>query len=245
MSANLCSGVYFIRSAASGTVVHVTGGNDSKLTCSALDYDQAGAQLFEFKLWNDCFIITNVGTKLVMDMSGDLFGSPVVAHRYHGCANQQWHIRRHGDEKSPYHTLTNAHTGTVMDLDGNAFIIVHGWEALGGRNQQWEFVGVTENMLGRQIQVPGPERVVEKFVPGPERIVERIIPGPERVIERVIQGPERVVEKLVVNFTDNPDTLRELRELRAQLSRVIEGLGQTLPRGSGFDTASRRQSGDA
>lgn len=71
------------------------------LTCSALDYDQAGAQLFEFKRWKDRFIITNVGTKLAMDMSGTsgVDGSPVLAHKYNGSPHQQWHIRRQGDEK--------------------------------------------------------------------------------------------------------------------------------------------------
>ena len=36
-------------------------------------------------------------------------------------------------------------------------------------------------------EVPGPERIVEVEVPGPERIVE--VPGPERVIEKIIEVP--------------------------------------------------------
>ncbi|KAF8244611.1 ricin B-like lectin [Wilcoxina mikolae CBS 423.85] len=233
MSANLCSGVYFIRSAATGTVVHVTGGH-SNLVCSAQDYDQAGAQLFEFKRWNDRFIITNIGTKLVVDMRGGNSAqhTPVISFKYHGLSNQQWYIKREGDENSIYHVITNVKSGTVMDLSSGSLsngTSVIGCNAHRRSNQQWEFVGVTQNMLGRQIEVPGPERVVEK-----------IVPGPERVIERVIQGPEQIV----VNFNDSPDTLRELRELRAQLLRAMEGLGQTLPKVAVFDTAGDHQSGD-
>jgi hypothetical protein len=101
MSANLCSGVYFIRCVSTGTVVHVSGGHNSLVTCSALNYDQAGAQLFEFKRWYECCIITNVGTKLMLDMSGKhgVNGSPVLAHEYNGSPNQQWHIQHQGDEK--------------------------------------------------------------------------------------------------------------------------------------------------
>jgi len=98
MSANLCSGVYFIRNAASGTVVHVPGtGSGTKLVCSAVDYDQAGAQLFKFKRWKDSFVITNVATKLTVDMPGGN-DPPVVAFNYHGGYSQLWHIRRKGDE---------------------------------------------------------------------------------------------------------------------------------------------------
>jgi hypothetical protein len=98
MSANLCSGVYFIRSEASGTVVHVNG-SGSILVGSALDYDRAGTQLFEFKRWGNRFVITNIGTKLVIDMcEGD--ASPrtaVLSCTFHGGPNQQWYIRREGD----------------------------------------------------------------------------------------------------------------------------------------------------
>lgn len=143
--------------------------------------------------------------------------------------------------------LKNAQSGTLLDLDCGKLTNgtkVQGWNVHGCKNQHWEFVGVTEQMLGRKIQVPGPERVVEKVVPGPERVVERIVPGPERVIERVIQGPERVVERIVVNFNDSPDTLKELRELRAQVLRALEGLGQTLPKVAVFDTTGDRQNSD-
>ncbi|MCI5139267.1 MAG: hypothetical protein D3922_12845 [Candidatus Electrothrix sp. AR1] len=51
----------------------------------------------------------------------------------------------------------------------------------------------------RIVEVPGPERIVEKIVnvPGPERIVE--VPGPERIVEKIVNvpGPERIVEKIV------------------------------------------------
>jgi len=143
--------------------------------------------------------------------------------------------------------IENAHSSTLLDLDYGELTNgtkVQGWKPLGGQTQKWEFVGVTEQMLGKQIQVPGPERVVEKVVPGPERVVERIVPGPERVIERVIQGPERVVERIVVNFNDSTDTLRELRELRAQLLRALEGLGQTLPKVAVFDTTGDDENKD-
>jgi hypothetical protein len=98
MSANLCSGVYFIRSVATGTVVHVTGGHPN-IVCSAQDYDQAGAQLFEFKRWKDCFIITNIGTKLAIEMAGGNSAqhTPVLSCKYHGGPAQQWLIQREGD----------------------------------------------------------------------------------------------------------------------------------------------------
>jgi len=99
MSANLSFGIYFIRSAASGTVINVRGAGRS-LVGSALDYDQAGAQLFEFKRFQDHFIITNIETKLVVDMSGGSASprTPVLSCEYHGGHNQQWHIQRHGGD---------------------------------------------------------------------------------------------------------------------------------------------------
>ncbi|KAF8534986.1 ricin B lectin domain-containing protein [Trichophaea hybrida] len=255
MSANLCSGVYFIRSAATGTVVHVTG-CDSNLVCSTQDYDQAATQLFEFKRWDDRFVITNVGTKLVVDLAGGKQEehTPILSCKYQGGTNQQWFIKRKGDENrffhlsmgmlaeclllflllSTYHMITNAKGGTVMDLSGG--FLANGTPLIGcnahrGSNQQWEFVGVTEHMLGRQIQVPGPERVVEKIVPGPERVVEK-------VVEKVVQGPGRMAETLVIHFNDSPETPRELRELRAQILRAMEGWGHTPP--SGTETADDR-----
>jgi len=99
MSANLCSGVYFIRHADSGLVVHVTGCN-LNLVGSAQDYDQAGAQLFKFERWHGAFIITNISTKLVIDMEGGSSapGTRVLSCNNHGGTNQQWFIRREGDE---------------------------------------------------------------------------------------------------------------------------------------------------
>ncbi len=44
----------------------------------------------------------------------------------------------------------------------------------------------------REVQVPGPERVVKVEVPGPERIVK--VPGPERVVKVEVPGPERIVK---------------------------------------------------
>jgi hypothetical protein len=149
-----------------------------------------------------------------------------------------------------------------MDLEcgalGNDTPVI-GYTSWGGLNQQWEFIGVTECMLGRQIQVPGPERLVEKIVPGPERVVEKVVPGPERVVvvmmpgpervvekevpgpervvERVVPGPERVVEKIVVKFEDSPDTLRELGELRAQILRAVEGWDWAKPKVAALETA--------
>jgi hypothetical protein len=104
MSASLCSGVYFIRSAATGTVVQVTGSHKN-IVCSTQDYDQAGAQLFEFKRWKDCYIITNVGTKLVIDLSGGNKAqhTPIISCKYHGGTNQQWRIKREGDENRFLH----------------------------------------------------------------------------------------------------------------------------------------------
>lgn len=51
-----------------------------------------------------------------------------------------------------------------------------------------KFLVVREKKI---VEVPGPERVLEKTVevPGPERIIE--IPGPERIVE--VPGPERIV----------------------------------------------------
>jgi len=135
---------------------------------------------------------------------------------------------------STYHMITNAKGGTVMDLSGgflaNGTVLI-GCNAHRGSNQQWEFVGVTEHMLGRQIQVPGPERVVEKIVPGPERVVEK-------VVERVVPGPGRLAENISINSNDSPDVLRELRQLRAQILRAMEGWGQTPP--SSAETADDR-----
>jgi len=141
-----------------------------------------------------------------------------------------------------------------MDLAGGNLengTEIFGYETHRDLNQQWEFIGVTEHMLGRQIEIPGPERVIEKIIPGPERVVEKVvekvIPGPERVIEkivlgpervvervveRMVPGPERVVEKIVVNFHDSPETLREMRELRAQILRALEGQ-EIIPKVSG------------
>jgi len=104
MSANLCSGVYFIRSAATGTVAQAAGSHKN-IVCSTQDYDQAGAQLFEFKRWNDCYIITNIGTKLVIDLAGGhkAQGTPIISCKYHGGTNQQWRIKREGDENRFFH----------------------------------------------------------------------------------------------------------------------------------------------
>jgi len=138
-----------------------------------------------------------------------------------------------------YHLITNVKTGTVMDLDGSKLescAEIFGYKAHHETYQQWEFIGLTEHMLGKQIQLPGSERVVEKIIPGPERVVEK-------VVERVVPGPERVVEKIVVNFHDSPDTLRELRELKAQILRAMEGWGQTLPKVDVSKTAGDHQSG--
>jgi hypothetical protein len=91
-----------------------------------------------------------------------------------------------------------------MDLDGGRLrngTEIFGYGAHRGSNQKWEFIGATEFMLGRQIQVPGPERVVE----------------------RIVTGPERVIEKIVIKFEDNPEILEELRMLRAQISRAMGG----------------------
>ncbi|KAF8538292.1 ricin B lectin domain-containing protein [Trichophaea hybrida] len=238
MSVNLSFGVYFIRCQDSGTVVHVTS-DHSNVVCSALNYDQAGTQLFEFKRYKDRYVITNIGTKLVLEMAGgcSTARTPVLSCKYHGGPINSGLFSARGMKIGHnYHLITNAESGTVMDLAGGFLTNgtgIFGYNAHRGSNQKWEFIGVTEHMLSRQIQVPGPERVVEK-----------IVPGPERVIERVIQGPERVVEKVVVNFNDSPDTLRELRELRAQLLRAMEGLSQTLPKVAEFDAAGDRQSGD-
>jgi hypothetical protein len=97
--------------------------------------------------------------------------------------------------------ITNVMSGTAMDLYG--FGIANGTRIVGfsrrrlNNNQHWEFIGATEYMLGRRLEIPDPERVVEKEVPGPERVVEKSVPGPERVIEKLVPGPERVIEKLV------------------------------------------------
>jgi len=105
MTANLCSGVYFIRSAATGTVAHVPG-HHKPIVGSVLDPDQAGSQLFEFKKIRDRFLITNVGTKLVVDLSGRQAedDSIIVAWTYHGGENQQWRMERVGDEERVFST---------------------------------------------------------------------------------------------------------------------------------------------
>ncbi len=48
----------------------------------------------------------------------------------------------------------------------------------------------------REVEVPGPERIVEVEVPGPERIVEVEVPGPERIVEviREVEVPAVVKE---------------------------------------------------
>ncbi len=46
--------------------------------------------------------------------------------------------------------------------------------------------------ITKTVEVPGPERIVEKQVPGPERIVK--VPGPERVVEKTVT---RLVERKV------------------------------------------------
>jgi len=144
-----------------------------------------------------------------------------------------------------------------MDLDGGHLrngTGIFGYGAHRGSNQKWEFIGATEFMLGRQIQVPGPERVVEKIIPGlervvekmvlgPERVVEKVVPGPERVVERIVPGPERVVEKIVIKFEDNPEILEELRELRAQISRAMGGR-EMVPKVTVYKTAGGCQSRD-
>jgi hypothetical protein len=105
MTANLCSGVYFIRSAATGTVAHVPG-HHKPIVGSVLDPDQAGSQLFEFKKIRDRFLITNVGTKLVVDLNGGQAKNDtiIVAWTYHGAENQQWRMERVGDEKRFFST---------------------------------------------------------------------------------------------------------------------------------------------
>jgi len=67
-----------------------------------------------------------------------------------------------------------------------------------------------------EVQVPGPERIVEKVVevqvPGPERIVEKVVevqvPGPERVVE--VPGPPRIVEKRVEVPVPGPERVVEV-----------------------------------
>ncbi|KAF8542142.1 ricin B lectin domain-containing protein [Trichophaea hybrida] len=220
MTANLCSGVYFIRSAATGTVVHVSG-HHRPLVGSAMDPDQAGSQLFEFKRIDDRYLITNVGTKLAVDLSDGKAedSTKIMAWSYNGNRNQQWRMERIGDEKSSYYMITNVMSGTAMDL--YAFGIANGTPVVGYTankflNQKWEFIGATEYMLGKRLQIPGPERVVEKVVPGPERVVEKLVPGPERVV--MIPGPERVIEKLV------PGPERVVERVIPGPERVVEKL---------------------
>jgi|TARA_R110001592_G_scaffold35225_4_gene120089 hypothetical protein len=49
-------------------------------------------------------------------------------------------------------------------------------------------------VVTREVQVPGPERIIE--VPGPERIIE--VPGPERIVEKIVEVEKIIeVEKIV------------------------------------------------
>lgn len=67
-----------------------------------------------------------------------------------------------------------------------------------------------ERVIEKLVIVPGAERVIEKVkivkvpgpvqvVPGQDRVIEKNVPGPERIIEKlkIVPGPERIVEKLV------------------------------------------------
>ncbi|KAF8243674.1 hypothetical protein K440DRAFT_663949 [Wilcoxina mikolae CBS 423.85] len=139
---------------------------------------------------------------------------------------EQWFKSRGPTPIFTLHLITNVQSGTAIDLDGGNVrnsTGIFGYGVHRGTNQQWEFIGVTGDILSRQIQVPGPELAVEKIISGLERVMEKVVPGQERVVERVI-------EKTVVNINDSPDTLRELRELKELMLRAMEGWGQTMPK---------------
>jgi len=63
-------------------------------------------------------------------------------------------------------------------------------------------------VVTREVQVPGPERIVH--VPGPERIieVERVVevPGPERIVEKIVEVPvqPKVTKPIPNSWTFTP-----------------------------------------
>ena len=90
----------------------------------------------------------------------------------------------------------------------------------------------------KSVNTDSTERIVE--VPGPERIVERVVevavPGPERVVEKVVEvpGPERVVEKVVevpVPVVDTRESIVDLVELaRAHSEKNLAPVDDFAPR---------------
>ena len=72
----------------------------------------------------------------------------------------------------------------------------------------------------KEVEVPGPERIVE--VPGPERTIE--VPGPERVVEVPV---EKVVEKIVYidkHGEDVTDDLEYAAKAWAESEQNTDGL---------------------
>jgi|TARA_B110000858_G_scaffold198491_1_gene265685 hypothetical protein len=100
-----------------------------------------------------------------------------------------------------------------------------------------------ETMVIKEVEVPGPERIVEVEVPGPERIVEKIVEiekivevevPVEKIVEKIItkEGPERVhvvpgkpqiVERIVEKIVEVPVEKIVEKEVIRVIEKTVEG----------------------
>ncbi len=83
-------------------------------------------------------------------------------------------------------------------------------------------------MVTREVEVPGPERIVEVEVPGPERVVE--VPGPERIIEKVIKVENTAKMNQVQMQVSSLQKERDA--LQRQVNRLLQPPKQEDPKES-------------